>query len=603
MNLCTKRSKLCNNLECQICFDKSFASHDKSKYWSDKNQIEENGCMRLLLPREVFKGSSKKFWFNCNICSHKFDTDLSGVSGRNRWCPYCCNNSEKLCNEECKYCFDRSFANNPKSEFWSDKNTKKPRNILKNTHKKYWFNCDKCSHEFEAALSHVSRNRWCPYCCNNSEKLCNDDECKYCFERSFACHSKSEYWLEKNEENPREILKYSHYKYWFKCNKCFHDFEGQISSISNGGWCPYCNSRILCTDNDCKDCFNKSFASYEKNTYWSDKNEEQPREVFKGTHDKYLFNCNKCSHEFETALYSIVSGVWCPYCCSEKLCNNECKYCFDRSFANHPKSKFWSEKNNKKPRQVFKSSGQKYLLNCNKCHHEFETTLSNITSKNPTWCPYCSEPPKILCNDENCNECFKHSFASHVKSEYWSEKNEEIPRKVFKLSAKKIWFNCNKCFHQFEATLSNITYGSWCPYCASSKLEQLTSEYFDRCEIKYNEQKTFEDLKNIKCLPFDFYIPEINTLIELDGIQHFEYTVFFHRNEEIFKKRRQTDIKKNFYAISNNYNYLRLSYLELPKIEFYLEYFINKVKKSDKQVIMYTNPKLYRNTYMFLSNN
>jgi hypothetical protein len=29
--------QLCDNLECKICFEKSFASHEKSKYWSDKN--------------------------------------------------------------------------------------------------------------------------------------------------------------------------------------------------------------------------------------------------------------------------------------------------------------------------------------------------------------------------------------------------------------------------------------------------------------------------------------------------------------------------------------------------------------------------------------
>ena len=29
--------RLCANKECQICFENSFASHEKSKYWSNKN--------------------------------------------------------------------------------------------------------------------------------------------------------------------------------------------------------------------------------------------------------------------------------------------------------------------------------------------------------------------------------------------------------------------------------------------------------------------------------------------------------------------------------------------------------------------------------------
>ncbi len=45
-------------------------------------------------------------------------------------------------------------------------------------------------------------------------------------------------------------------------------------------------------------------------------------------------------------------------CNSKRLCTNEeCQTCFENSFASHEKSKYWSEKN---PRQVFKSSGNKY---------------------------------------------------------------------------------------------------------------------------------------------------------------------------------------------------------------------------------------------------
>ena len=39
--------------------------------------------------------------------------------------------------------FDRSFASSPKAEFWDYvKNEKKPREVSKSSHKKFWFNCD-----------------------------------------------------------------------------------------------------------------------------------------------------------------------------------------------------------------------------------------------------------------------------------------------------------------------------------------------------------------------------------------------------------------------------------------------------------------------------
>jgi len=49
--VCTQRSRLCTD-DCDICRKKSFSSHPKADYWSNKNE---------LTPREVFKGSYLPF--------------------------------------------------------------------------------------------------------------------------------------------------------------------------------------------------------------------------------------------------------------------------------------------------------------------------------------------------------------------------------------------------------------------------------------------------------------------------------------------------------------------------------------------------------------
>jgi len=162
-------------------------------------------------------------------------------------------------------------------------------------------------------------------------------------------------------------------------------------------------------------------------------------------------------------------------CNSKQLCDNlECKICFEKSFASHEKSKYWSDKNDcVKPRQVFKSSNNKYWFKCNTCCHDFESILCNITGKKTTtWCPYCSNPSKQLCNKLNCQSCYKKSFASHEKSKYWSDKNGDVkPIQVFKSSGNKYWFDCN-CGHQFNIRLADINgiQASWCSYCANRKL-------------------------------------------------------------------------------------------------------------------------------------
>ena len=84
--------------------------------------------------------------------------------------------------------FEKSFASfddQEKLSCWSKKNILKPEQVSKGSSKNYIFDCKKCKHEFSARLSKVSGNtrRWCNYCGN--KKLCEDINCKICYEKSF----------------------------------------------------------------------------------------------------------------------------------------------------------------------------------------------------------------------------------------------------------------------------------------------------------------------------------------------------------------------------------------------------------------------------------
>lgn len=105
----------------------------------------------------------------------------------------------------------------------------------------------------------------------------------------------------------------------------------------------------LCKNDDCDICYNRSFASVDKSQFWSNKNVKKPREVFKSTATKFIFDCNECPHEFECSPNDITGkNRWCPFCCNKKLCSdNDCEPCFLKSFSSHDKAKFWSKKNKK----------------------------------------------------------------------------------------------------------------------------------------------------------------------------------------------------------------------------------------------------------------
>ena len=88
-------------------------------------------------------------------------------------------------------------------------------------------------------------------------------------------------------------------------------------------------------------------------------------------------------------------------------------------------------------------------------------------------------------------------------------------------------------------------------------------------------EKTFRDCKNESYLPFDFYIPSLNILIEYDGIAHFKPIRFGGISEEEakenLKSQKKRDRIKNKFCKKENYNLLRISYLEFNDVELILE--------------------------------
>ena len=215
---------------------------------------------------------------------------------------------------------NKMFSSHEKSKYWSARNPDGPEKYSLNSHKKCWFDCVECGHCFDVKLHDISgRNSWCQYCVN--KKLCDNEECIICKEKSFASVEFSKYWSNKNETKPRQLLKNSHKIYLFDCHTCGHTFTQLLSHITKGNGCSYCGNRSLCYDPNCVTCFQKSFASVEYSKYWSNQNKLKPRDVFKHSAVKYIFNCDKCDNIFDIRASHITNGVRCSKC----SCKTECK--------------------------------------------------------------------------------------------------------------------------------------------------------------------------------------------------------------------------------------------------------------------------------------
>ena len=182
---------------------------------------------------------------------------------------------------------------------------------------------------------------------------------------------------------------------------------------------------------------------------------------------------------------------------------------FEKSFASFEeidKVKSWNYELNIGliPENVFKHSNKKYYFDCYICKHTFHSILNGITSKNRGWCPYCTKPCKKLCNNNKCIFCFNNSFDSFDKEKVncWNyEKNNSLPRDLFKATNTKYYFTCNKCDHEFKIALHHVTVNNkWCPYCAISCKKLCTN--ID-CDICFNKSFASFDSEKVNCWNYE----------------------------------------------------------------------------------------------------
>lgn len=302
MNCSSTQKALCGQKECNICYERSFATHERALMWSIENELQ---------PHQVLKNSNKKFKFNCEDCGHVLEMILKNVCS-GQWCKYC--NSDGLCEEEdCLFCYQKSFASHPMAESWSTRNHILPRQILRRSDKKCWFDCRDCQHSFEVKLFSISKDKHCAYCSN--QKLCDKQECMICFEKSCASHEMDKAWSTNNEFVSRQVFIQSNKKIKFNCLICLHIYETTPNHYHNrDNQCSYCSNRKLCEKEDCKPCFQKSFASHPQIHCWSNKNTVLPRQLFKGSETMCIFDCDICKSEFHSRAYNVLTGYWCPYC-------------------------------------------------------------------------------------------------------------------------------------------------------------------------------------------------------------------------------------------------------------------------------------------------
>lgn len=173
-------------------------------------------------------------------------------------------------------------------------------------------------------------------------------------------------------------------------------------------------------------------------------------------------------------------------------------------------------------------------------------------------CPYCKG------NAKKTDAQFKQEVYDLVGSEY-------TVLGSYVNAYTKIRVKHNQCGHIYKVKPHHFLEGERCSYCNNPKGEVIINKILKSLKIKYEYQKTFDDLRDSQPLSYDFYIPDQNILIEYQGIQHYQPIDYFGGNDR-FKTQQKHDKMKADYAKGNGYKLIAVPYTEntCSKIRQYL---------------------------------
>jgi len=223
------------------------------------------------------------------------------------------------------------------------------------------------------------------------------------------------------------------------------------------------------------------------------------------------------------------------------------------------------------------NSVTKVKIICNRCNTIFE------------------QRPHDHLNGNNCPKCVIQSRKSNKEEFILRADMKHLGKYDYSLveyinSKTKVKILCNRCNTIFEQRPHVHLYNRGCPKCNESKGELRVAKYLSEKNIKYTRNKIFKTLKYKLYLKPDFYLDDLNLLIEYDGEYHYKAIIgsTLEEKQKRFENCQRRDKIKNEWAKANNIPLLRIPYWDFDRIEELVEAFILKhtKQKEIKQLIL-----------------
>jgi len=232
----------------------------------------------------------------------------------------------------------------------------------------------------------------------------------------------------------------------------------------------------------------------------------------------------------------------------------------------------------------------------------------NMTLKHNT-CGHTYSIPIYEFTDgkRKCAKCKGKVLRAHFATDIESIKQETLAITEGTYAFVDETYSNSKTKHKFKHLLCKTVFkkkwekfkgtpkqaGQRCPNCQRKGMESMTSLYtqdiLEHFNIPYEKEKRFVDCTNPETgmvLPFDYYLPQGNVLIEIDGEQHVRGCFTSWDVEGTIKR----DGIKNKYAKKNGITLVRVPAKEwsaLPKFLFDIlsKYYIKNLSLAEVEAV------------------
>lgn len=128
-----------------------------------------------------------------------------------------------------------------------------------------------------------------------------------------------------------------------------------------------------------------------------------------------------------------------------------------------------------------------------------------------------------------------------------------------------------------------------------SKGENKIVDLLNRAGVRYEREKTFQDLKHGK-FRFDFYIKNVlgaDCIVEFNGEQHYQYVSKFYKNQVEWRQAQGRDMRKISYCLAHNIPLYIIPYWEINNINNIMDLFQLKFRARDRYK-NYTDYETYK---------